>query len=381
MSTSTSFSWFFSNAEVAFQFLALNSLYSSLLVVVVVVAKLIFRKLPRTIEYGLWCLVIIRLILPTEFSISYSLGHLSHSWIGTEIPAIMVNAYWLTEKANQEFLLSFSFFQCLLISWAILSSFVALKLIALKIKLATVLAKAHPIEERWIVSEVDRWRKEFNVKREIIVISSKDFLSPFTFGILTPIIFIPEQILNEKNQAMMKSIISHELSHIKRFDAAWLLFQNIIQVIYCLNPLLWLAVRRLNFLREELCDQNVLNSGKVSKQDYGRCLLNVLKISSWEKNAVRSPELFATFFLSHKNVFKKRISAIVNNKKLDIKPIYQYASIVLFALFFLPMSWQNVIEKKPVIYVDTEELNSPFPKGIREGYKAPTLIKPNDNPY
>jgi beta-lactamase regulating signal transducer with metallopeptidase domain len=365
----------------AFHFLALNSFYSALIVIVILVTKLLFPKMPRGIEYGLWCLALIRLILPTEFSISYSLGYLSHSWVSSELPSVIASTSWLTDKANQSFIFSLSYYHFLMLFWATSSSLITIKLVSLKIKLARILAQAHPIEESWVTEKVNFWRREFKVQRGVIVISSNDFLSPFTFGMLTPVIFIPKQILNKKSDAMMTSIISHELSHIKRLDAAWLLFQNVIQIIYCLNPLLWLAVRRLNFLREELCDQKVLNSGKVTSEEYGRCLLDVLKINLWGENSSRSPELFATFFLSHQSVFKKRISAIINNKKLKVKSVYQYASVALFALFFLPMNWQKVIEKKPVISIDTEELNSPFPEGIREGYKAPILAKPNDTPY
>jgi len=372
---------FFQYAENIFQFLIINSIYSALLVVVILLSKLLIPKLPRCIEYGLWCLVLIRLILPTDFSISYSLGYLSHNWINSELPIIISQTNWLAEFVNQEQLFSFSLFQWLLLLWSSLSLFVAIKYILLKIKLANVLSSADPIEENWIVNEVNYWRKEFQIKREIIVISSNDFLSPFTFAIFTPVIFIPKQILLEKNQSMIRSIISHELSHVKRLDAAWLIFQNAVQIIYCLNPILWLAVRRLSSLREEICDQNVLNTGKVSKDDYGRSLLNVLRMNLWSKKAERSPELFAAFFLSHKKMFKKRISAIANNKKLKLKPIFQRLAVASFALFFLPMSWQNVVIKKQALAVEIEEVQSPFPDHIRKNYKAPVLIKPNDSPY
>jgi len=367
---------FFSSAEIIFRFLALNSVYSALLAVVVLFCKLIFPKIPRTLEYGLWCLVLIRLVLPTDFSISYSLGDLGHTWFETEIPAVISGAEWLAAMANQSIFSdsnnSITWFKLLLISWFCFSLIVASKFVALKIKLARLLSIAHPVEEPWIVKEINRWRIEFNIRRRIIVIDSNDFLSPFTFATFSPVVFIPQQLLEEKNEKVIGSIIAHELAHIKRLDALWLLFQNIIQIIFCLNPIVWLAVRRLNSLREEMCDQKVLDTQNIANDEYGKSLLHVLRLNIGQ----RSPEHFAAFFLSHKSVFKKRIAAISSNQAVKARLVFQYAFIGVFALFFLPLSWQETFQEVPTVPI-VQDVESPFPEHIQKNFQAPVLLKPN----
>jgi len=365
---------FFLSVEPLFHFLVINSLYSALLVFSILTLKLFFPRMPRTFEYGLWCLVLIRLVLPTDFSITYSLGYLSHQWLETGIPEVIHESGWLIEFVKQKVFAGsespVTWYNLLVFAWISFSSVVAYKFILLKMKLSKLLSIAHPVEEAWLTKEVNYWRREFQIRRQIIVIDSDDFLSPFTFATFSPVVFIPKQLLKEKNQKVIGSIIAHELAHIKRRDALWLIFQNIVQIIYCLNPVLWIAVRRLNSLREEICDQKVLDSKNISNEVYGKSLLHVLRLNIGK----RSPELFATFFISHQSVFKKRIAAIGSNRALKPKLRLQYAAVGVFAIFFLPMSWQKVIEE-PIIAKPS--ISSPFPEHVRKSYQPPVLLKEN----
>lgn len=368
---------FFSYAETVFEFLALNSLYSAFLACVLLTVKLFFSNLPKPMEYGLWCLVLIRLVLPTDFSVIYSLGYLSNLWLDAQLPAFIKSSDWLAQVATRTLFdsgdTSVTLFRLLLIAWVFVSSLVALKYLRLKIKLSKLLATAHPVEQEWLDRIVNEWRREFEIRRQIIVIDSNDFLSPFTFGILSPVIFIPEQLLREKNIEVLKPIFAHELAHVKRLDALWLVFQNLLQIVYCLNPFLWLAVGRLNSLREEICDQKVLATKNLTNSVYGKSLLRVLRLNIGEK----TPEQFATFFLSHKRIFEKRIAAIGNNHPNNTKGFGQTAIMLTMGLFFLPLSWQKVSEIRELraFIPPPTGLRSPFPENVREEYRPPILFK------
>ncbi|MBV1911872.1 MAG: M56 family metallopeptidase [Kangiellaceae bacterium] len=367
------------NSEAIFRFLALNCFYSAILALLVLTIKLLFPRLPRTFEYGLWCLVLVRLVLPTEFSLSYSLGHIGHAWFNAEIPDVINTANWLSNIAGYTIYQSdthpLTCLKLLGLIWATVSLIVAYKFVKLKFKLSKLLTIARPVEDSWLTNQLNFWRREFKIRRQIIVIDSDDFLSPFTFATFSPVIFIPAQLLKEKNHQVLGPIIAHELAHIKRLDALWLLFQNSIQIIYCLNPVVWLAVRRLNSLREEICDREVLSTQAISGEQYGKSLLHVLRLNIGR----RSPELFATFFLSHKKVFKKRIAAIGRNKPMNSKMLFQYITVGLCAVFFLPLGWQPTMTdvSNSKLPVENEPIDSPFPAHIRDEYQAPVLLKEN----
>ncbi|MDQ7048319.1 MAG: M56 family metallopeptidase [Enterobacterales bacterium] len=251
------FQWILENAEAVMALLLVNSFYVALLACFVLVLKIIYPKLSCGVEYALWCVVLFRLVLPTNFSLHYSLGYYSHHLFETELPDLLTGSgFWEGWLQGQVFEQSgFSWMVLFVAIWLLAVGLISIKYLALKIKLSKLLNQAHPIEDPWLDKAINQWRREFGVMRQIILIDSDDFLSPFTFGLFSPVIFIPSDLIKEKNPKILEPIIAHEMAHIKRLDAAWLVFQNIVQILYCFNPMVWLIVRRLNGLREEICDQ------------------------------------------------------------------------------------------------------------------------------
>jgi len=378
---------FFSNlvglTPTFFEFFLINSFYAGILGIVVITIKLIIPSLSKSAEYFLWCLVLIRLVLPNDLSFEFSIGEFIQSSFPEDLALSLSASEWLSKMVSDN--LSSSFITTLNLSslimplWLIILSISVTRFIQLKLKLQGLLTRTQPVGDYRIVKEVNRWRREFVIHRQVIVLKSDDFISPFTFGFLTPVIFIPKQLLEschiDQNETL-ETVIAHELMHIKRLDSLWLNFQNLVQIIYCINPIVWLIVWRLNILREELCDQQVLNTQKISKERYGKSLLQVLRFSIGSK----SPELFASFFLSHKSVFKQRIKAIAKSKikgKISIKMnSLKLGLLAVFAITVLPLGWQH----QPIILPDLtkqilEQEQSPFPEDVRKTYNAP-ILKP-----
>ena len=364
-----------------FEFFLINSLYAALLAFIVITLKALIPRLSKNTEYFLWCIVLVRLVLPNDLSFEYSVGEFIQSSFPTNLSLSFSASEWLSQIANKNlsayFMLSLNLSSLLMPIWLVVLTISFTRFIQLKYKLHRLLRGTQPVGEHRIVKEVNRWRREFNLHRQVIVLKSNDFISPFTFGFLTPVIFIPKQLLKseqvDQNQTL-ETIIAHELMHVKRNDALWLNFQNVVQIIYCINPVVWFIVWRLNILREELCDQQVLETQKISKERYGKSLLQVLRFSVGSK----SPELFASFFLSHKSIFKQRIKAIaktringrVNRKMRGLK----LSLLTIFSLMMLPLGWQH----QPRILPDLskqilEQEQSPFPEDIRKTYKAPKI--------
>jgi bla regulator protein BlaR1 len=366
-----------------FEFFLINSIYAGILGFFVILIKIIIPKLTKNTEYFLWCLVLIRLILPNDLSFEFSIGELVQSSFSQDLALSLSASEWLNKMANENlsnsFMTRLSLASLIMPIWLIVLSISLTRFVQLKLKLHSLLTRTQPIGDYKVVKAINRWRREFNIHRQVIVLKSDDFISPFTFGFLTPVVFIPKLLLEsnqiEKNETL-ETVIAHELMHVKRLDALWLNFQNLVQIIYCINPVVWLIVWRLNILREELCDQQVLNTQKISKERYGKSLLQVLRFSIGRK----SPELFASFFLSHKNVFKQRIKAIAKSKVIPEKSLkiqgLKISLLAIFALMMLPLGWQH----QPIVLPDLtkqilEQKQSPFPDDVRKTYKAP-VVKP-----
>jgi len=77
----------------------------------------------------------------------------------------------------------------------------------------------------------------------------------------------------------LKSVLLHELAHVKRSDLWLNLVQALLQVVYFFHPLLWAANARIRKLREQAVDETVLAALGEEAEDYPRTLLSVSRLA------------------------------------------------------------------------------------------------------
>jgi beta-lactamase regulating signal transducer with metallopeptidase domain len=77
---------------------------------------------------------------------------------------------------------------------------------------------------------------------------------PIAFGWPQGEVCLPMRALNDLDAAHQRSMIGHELAHLRRRDPLWITFYNLVQRILFLQPLLLVARREAMHAAEELCD-------------------------------------------------------------------------------------------------------------------------------
>jgi TonB family protein len=118
-------------------------------------------------------------------------------------------------------------------------------------------------------------RRLLGIRRPVRVLESTVAPMPLTWGILRPVVVLPEGA-REWPKARLTTVLLHELVHVERLD---LLAQGVAQVACCLNwfhPLAWMAARRLRRERERACDDAVLLRG-VAAPDYAGHLMELVR--------------------------------------------------------------------------------------------------------
>ena len=316
-------------------------------------------------QLGLWFLILIRLILPTDLSLTYSARNLLDDFlipdsfhsplenvseklgvnrqpdqvsvlnVSGSLDAINNNgapASWEHDKVKN---ISPSLPVILSIIW-VLGCLVFLSLFLYKIhSIKRVLNHSSLVQNKEITAFVDYWRQSFNITRSVAVLSSDKYLSPFTVGVFRPIIFIPEQLLEDMDRETINSIIAHEMVHIKRFDHVWIRIQNVLQIVYFFNPVVWYANRQLNIARERLCDSEVLARQVIPPKTFGKSVIEVL---AFNLTGYRLIDPFLCFS-NHKKIFEYRIRDILKEKSMSKqKSLYIFLMVCLLGLFLLPMS-------------------------------------------
>ena len=133
------------------------------------------------------------------------------------------------------------------------------------------------------------------------------YSTPLMFGVLHPVITLPERIYDEE---LLRNILRHELMHWRRRDPLYKWFAVAVLSTQWFNPLSWLIRRELNRACELSCDELLLRGmDRSEKLSYGNTLLNMASDGALPAGVV------ATTFSTEKRNLKERLEQIMNYKK------------------------------------------------------------------
>ena len=103
-----------------------------------------------------------------------------------------------------------------------------------------------------------RLAEKMKIRRGIDVRESEFIRSPLTYGIMHPVILLPKGISDIAEKDQMEYIFTHELVHVRRFDAVLKLILTAALCLHWFNPFVWimyfLAARDI----ELACDESVI---------------------------------------------------------------------------------------------------------------------------
>ena len=150
---------------------------------------------------------------------------------------------------------------------------------------------------------VRRVAKQYQLPLPRRVVECKWDHGPFLMGVLRPTLVLP------MGWELEEKVILHELLHLKYQDvlSGWVV--TLFRCLHWWNPVLWYAFDKMGEDREALCDQRVLERLEgEDRRDYGRCLLAMA-----DDKAVRIPG--ATTMANGARGVKARIEAIARFKR------------------------------------------------------------------
>jgi beta-lactamase regulating signal transducer with metallopeptidase domain len=119
---------------------------------------------------------------------------------------------------------------------------------------------------RWIL----RWRRvdaaistatPLDLPIGIRVKSSLAFGEPGVFGILKPVLVLPDGIMDRLTTQELEAILAHEICHVKRRDNLANAIHLAVEALLWFYPLVWWLGARLIEERERACDEEVLQGG------------------------------------------------------------------------------------------------------------------------
>ena len=157
-------------------------------------------------------------------------------------------------------------------------------------------------------------------KRQIKVFTAGDkLLSPCLFG-LFPSIYIPERCIGAntgreesgERDERLRFILEHELTHYRHGDFIWSLVRMLCLIAAWYNPLVWIGARLSLKDGELACDSGCLKRlGKEKRTAYGEALLGMIIPAKEQKGLFWHSAMTNT----DGKFIKKRIEEIAENRK------------------------------------------------------------------
>ena len=234
------------------------SLAGSLVLCVILLLRIIFKKAPKALTCILWLIGFIRLLLPFQIQVPWSLRPFTPVISPDETQLFLASKPVLLGEIP-EFIPQTSSAQL-----GQVVDYVAIAAIIWAIGVVAVLVYLT------ISYVLLRRRMRCAVRMEENVYMVKGLQSAFLLGYLSPKIYLPDEL----EQQSADLVIAHELMHKKRGDHWLKLIGFVCLALHWFNPLVWLSYVLLCRDVEDACDEQVIkNLGTQERKEYSTALL------------------------------------------------------------------------------------------------------------
>jgi len=308
--------WLNPTGESFFNFAFSMLIQSSMLIVFLCVLDLLLRKkVKAVVRYMIWLLVLVKLLLPPSLSSPVSVAHwggdllpagirlqvetvpesAAQSDVDVMMPAIenIPNATMpapeatrsATVPANETGALSssslpepsLSWQSLVFLTWALVVSVMMVLLIQRVFFVRALILQSYEAPQA-LEDLLGQCCVQLRMSQPIRLRQTAISTSPSVCGLFGPTILLPDHIVETFDPQELKSVLLHELAHVKRADLWINLMQTLLQVLYFFHPLLWIANAITRRIREQAVDETVLAALGQEAEAYPGTLLSVSKL-------------------------------------------------------------------------------------------------------
>jgi uncharacterized protein (TIGR03435 family) len=130
---------------------------------------------------------------------------------------------------------------------------------------------------RWLaLRAVRRQGRAVPLDFPIPVVIARSGIEPGVFGIVRPVLLIPEGLAATLAPEQLETVLAHELCHVRSRDNLTAALHILVGTIFWFYPAVWWIGRRLIEERERACDEAVLGQGS-RPETYAQGILNICK--------------------------------------------------------------------------------------------------------
>lgn len=274
-----------------------------MILVIAAVRALGHRRLPKAVFPALWAVAVLRLLLP--FSIPSPTSVYTYAPAYVPVRTVQTGpAFPPLQPVNPDavFVEAPVAVSPWTVVWAVGLGLCLLYFVIGYLRTHRELRSACPVESEAIRNILHA----FPLRRTVTVRQSDRAAVPMTYGLLRPVILLPAGLAQTDDETLAY-VLTHELTHIRRFDGVFKLLLALAFCIHWFNPAVWLLFTLCNRDIELSCDEAVVRRLPGDpRAGYAKALIAL----EAEKSGL-SP-LYNSF---SKTAIEARIQAIMQYKK------------------------------------------------------------------
>lgn len=287
-----------------------KSVSTAVFILAIVLFRSIFKhRLPKSAFVILWVTALAKLLcpipLPSRFSIYSILSMGSKAKGGEPLMQTLQGPTGNIAIEQTAALKQGNVINVPLLLWASGAFLLGAVFLLAIIKNEKKLSFALPVNDHDLIHA---WKKDITLIRPVRILVFDRIQTPLAVGIWRPRIILPKKI-DWEDPVLLRSILTHELVHIRRLDQIWKWLSITALCIYWFQPAVWLLYYLLNRDLELACDEKTVSIlGEKEKAGYA---MSLLKMAEKKKSAI---PLYSNF---SKNAVEERIVSIMKYKKIS----------------------------------------------------------------
>ena len=205
---------------------------------------------------------------------------------------------------------------------------------------------------------IRKWQHSNLLWRDVQIRQLDHLSTPITYGIFRPVILLPKNLdYDDENQLAL--ILTHEFTHIKRFDILkkWILAASVC--VHWFNPFVWVMYILANRDIELFCDETVVRKfGENTKTTYAKALVRL------EEKRIGLSPMISSF---SKNSTEERVISIMKTKKITIATMLLAIGLVASVVIVFATTASDKTEDATGVDNPTAEPSSEIEPALYQG--------------
>lgn len=371
---------------------------SSVLILAIMMLRYVFRgKISLRLQYALWALVLIRLLIPvnignsqvsvmnvfptsflsirpferpTENIIAMPPASPTAEGFAEDIPNMgTANTYDSNANTNEnanEYANKNTNKYTRLTDWRLILNYIWL-VGAAAVGLCLLVSNIS------FSAKLKRTRRNTNIGNyPLPVYTTGEIATPCIFGLFRPVIYLtPEAVLD---MATLRYVLEHEATHWQHKDNIWSFFRCAALALHWYNPLVWWAAMLSRRDAELACDEGTIRRiGEENRLEYGRTLIEFTCVG--RKHSPMDLLYCATTMTESNRGIRERITLIARKPKMLLTTL---AAVLLASAVAVGCTFTGAGINKSAKGTDYEATEAQSGQHVAE--ETETRMQPGDIP-